>query len=184
MYIICLYQPEPGEAEDFSLTHRLAKCWNFLGLCIRVSLSHLTCQWFCWEKSDFNPECVKAKHLWQMLWHLQFIAMYIWYYFHHGLYFRSILFIKWTTSPPFLLINWKLLLSITQHKLIFGFLSSNFQPINNRYVVVECQVVLVYFCSRSSHIWYSMREGVGVWCMIRVCNIAFVLHLKWVVWPI
>ena len=177
---VCISQP--GEAEDFSSIPRLVKCWNSLGHW--VSLSLLRVNDFVQRESDFNPESVKAKHLWQMLWHLQCVMDILYDYLCDS---SSVLFTLpscrsfETPAPSLNAINECNYI----HKLIFqsdfGFLSSNFQPINNRYVVVESWVVLVYFCSSHTHLIFN------AWtcrCLMydRLFNFAFVLHIQGVVW--
>ena len=172
---VCI-TPEPDEAEDFSSIPCLAKCWNSMGRGSWVSLSLLTCQVFDQGESDLNPESEKAKHLCQVLWHLQ--RAFTWIPIMDS---ASVLFIKWTNCPPSLPTNQlktPALLSMSQTHISKQFwlsilrLSANKQSLRCMQSSRACLLFVP-----ASHNWYSIREVGGVWCMIVVCNFAFVLHL-------
>ena len=102
--------------------------------------------------------------------------------FHSRTLFPFYLSNEQIALPPFRQIIWKLLLSMSQTHISKPFwlsilrFSANKQSLRCMQSSRACLLFVP-----ASHIWYSIREVGGVWCMIFVCNFAFVLHLLWLV---
>ena len=152
MYIICLYHPRARRSQSWRYHFSSMSCEVLELYGSWVSLSLLTCHywgwiWFeswKWESKTSVSSVVTST-----------TSIYVNSY--QGLCFRSIYQMNNLTSLP----SDKSVENscFRYYKLIFqsnfDFLSSNIQPINNRYVRCRNQVVLVYFCSCLTHLIFN-----------------------------